>query len=398
MKVMLIHNRYIKEGGEDIVFNLEKSLLESRGIYTSEFIVSNKEININSVANSLLIGLNTVWSFKNYNRLKHEIKRIKPDIIHVHNTFPLLSPSIYWAINKLGIPIVQTLHNYRFVCANALLLRNDKPCENCVAYNLWPALRYRCYRGSFLATLPVAGMIELHRFLGTYTQKVDAYIALTQFAKSIFVKAGLPQNKIFVKPNFIFDHTYSFSRPMVQKNQVVFVGRISPEKGLDILLEAWSKLRGNTTKLAIIGDGPEKNYLQQKYSHLTNVEWRGWLNREQVLNEMATSHVVVIPSKWYEGFPMIVVESYAVGTPVIAPMHAAFPEIIREGLNGWLFKPGCSDSLYNILEKISSLNSIHREFLNKKARETYLENYSAEKNYEMLINIYNKVLCGKSRS
>tara|TARA_B100000315_G_scaffold188798_1_gene178547 strand:+ start:1288 stop:2490 length:1203 start_codon:yes stop_codon:yes gene_type:complete len=391
MKILQIHNRYKQLGGEDTVLSLERDLLLKNGHQVNTYQATNEEVETQSFLSKIKLGLNTIWSRKSYKRIVKELKVQKPDIVHVHNTFPLLSPSIYWAINKFKIPVVLTLHNYRLICSNALLMRNDLPCEKCVGNLGTKGLFYRCYRNSFTTTLPIFLMKILHKILGTYRNKIDAFITLTEFSKSLFIKDGIPEKKIYVKPNFLKTDTTDIIQPSKRKD-IVFVGRISNEKGVDLLLEAWAKLNVNSNdNLIIVGDGPEKSKLEKQYN-LHNIKWLGWQDRDNILKIVSKSKYLIMTSKWYEGFPLVLLEAMSVGVPLIVPYHAGFPEIVQEGKNGFLFKPNDIQSISLTIEKAISLWDDQYDSQCMNSKENFENNYSSHINFTMLLEIYSNAI------
>jgi len=391
MKILLIHNQYKQKGGEDVVFKAESSLLKEKGHTVYEYKISNNNLKTESLFDKIKVGINTIWSVKSYREIKKLIKEIQPDVVHIHNTFPQLSPSIYWAVKSLNIPVVQTLHNYRLTCANGLLYRNSKICEECVKRGKYSALKHKCYRGSFLATLSLVIMFYLHKIIGTYKNKVDLYITLTNFAKNMMIESGLPEDKIKVKPNFVninFNKTI-YTDINKRKKQFVFVGRIVKEKGIDLLLEAFDQ-NIEDFDLVVIGEGPERENLQRKYRKNKRIKWYGQLNNDEVLEEISKSYSLVMPSKLYETFGMVVIEAFSVGTPVIVPNHAGFPDIISPNENGYLFQPNDLTDLALKMKKIIALNNNWNEF-SKNALKSYEKYYTSEKNYQYLMDIYNKL-------
>jgi glycosyltransferase involved in cell wall biosynthesis len=389
MRILLIHNAYQKFGGEDVVFNMERQLLKDNGHEVVEYTVSNNDIKSDSFIGKIKVALETIWSIKQYKKVKKLINEINPDIVHVHNTFPQLSPSIYWAIKSRNIPVVQTLHNYRLTCANGLLFRSNKPCNLCTTGNFSAALKYKCYRNSLMATAPLVLMQRIHRILGTFKNKVDIYITLNRFNKEIMVKSGLPEEKMYIKPNFI--NSRNLSKKSKSK-QFLFVGRVSPEKGLDLLLESFTNLEDNEYKLVIIGDGPEKEKLQEKYKDVNRICWKGHLPHNQVLKEIEQSRALVMPSRWYETFGMVVIEAFSVGTPALGSNHAGIPELIIDGKNGRLFTPNDSVSLRNALNEFCKMDDSVWNELSKEARLSFEKSYTEKENYKYLIDIYQKLL------
>lgn len=384
MRILQVHNQYQNPGGEDTVQQAELWLLRKYGHEVDAYIVNNQDLSVSGFG-ALRAGVSTVWSQGSLASFRKVLKLKRPDIIHVHNTFPQLSPSVYWAARLERVPVVQTLHNYRLTCANGLLLRNDSPCELCVHGSVTAALKYRCYRNSIAATGAVVAMQTVHHALGTYRTKVDAYIALTGFARSIMVRAGLPDDRVYVKPNFLDDPLAVESTLVERENRIVFVGRITKEKGVDLLLQAWSQLKDTEWKLLVVGDGPERAELQSEFRGLRNVVWSGWLGRGEVLATVARSRYLVISSRWYEGFPMVLVEAMAVGTPIIVPSHGPFPEVAPDS-DQLAFEPGNSTDLTKVLA--SAIGTARWTDFRRKARTTYETSYTPEVNYHQLMTIY----------
>lgn len=391
MRILFLHNRYQLLGGEDVVLSQEADLLRQSGHQVEIVTFSNEGLSADNIWQKLSLGLQTIWSVKGYHLAKTAIYKFKPDLVHIHNFFPQLSPSVYWAAHQAGAPVVQTLHNYRLLCANALLFRNEHPCELCVGRAApFPALRYKCYRGNLNATLPLFAMQVLHRWIGTFQNKVDAYIALNNFSRNVFVRGGLPPHKIHVKPNFISVSLASFISSPSRKKQFVFVGRLALEKSVDLLLEAWQSITPSDWNLVIVGDGAERASLQSRFP-LASVKWMGWLDKQDVLKIVSQSAALVVPSKWYEGAPVVGIEALSVGTPLIAPNHGGFPEMISNGV-GWLFQPGSAADLALRLQEAMALDNHSWKRLNRRAREIYEQYYTPEINYRQLMEIYESVL------
>ncbi|MEH7373367.1 glycosyltransferase, partial [Priestia megaterium] len=335
--------------GEDRVLEEEIKLLTSNGVEVVKYFISNKEMDLKGPVNKIKLGINTVWSKQKYKEIKSLIKEVNPDLVHLHNTFPLLSPSVYYACQVMGKPVVQTLHNYRLGCPGAMLLRNNEVCEKCISGSLLNSVKYGCYRNSRVQTVPLSTMLYTHRFLNTWNNKVDKYIALTNFAKEKFIQIGLNEDKITVKPNFIEKH---IEVGIKKEDQVTFVGRISKEKGLHLLLAAWSKVGSKVnTKLNVIGDGPLRKELESKYQHLSNVNFLGKLDSKDVLSYMSKSKYIIVPSIWYEGFPMTIIESYSVNTPVISSNIGSLKEVVINEVTGFHFENNNINSLENTLKK-----------------------------------------------
>ncbi|PGY12668.1 glycosyltransferase family 4 protein [Bacillus sp. AFS031507] len=388
MKVLFVHNYYKKSGGEDKVVEEEINLLQDHGVEVVKYFISNDEIDTEGLRNKISLGINTIWSRNQYFKIKEILINEKPDVAHFHNTFPLLSPSVYYACKELGVPVVQTLHNYRLACPGALFLRDGNICEECISGSLFNSIKHGCYRNSRIQTIPLTAMLATHRFLDTWNKRVDKYIVLTDFAKDKFSQIGLDSSKIVVKPNFIRQLSWNFT---LENNydRIVFVGRISKEKGLQLLLEAWSNIETNV-KLEIIGDGPLKEELEGKFGYLHNVKFLGRLNSNEVLEHMHKAKFLVVPSLWYEGFPMTIVESYSVNTPVISSNIGSLKEVVIDEVTGFHFENNNIRDLERVLKK-ALLYSKHSELQNN-VKMQFEENYTSTKNYNMLIKIYEEVI------
>lgn len=389
MKVLQVHNYYSSAtGGEETLFDSERTLLQEQGHLVERFTVSNESVD----SGSLRAGAETIWSVRSYREMRRLISKYRPELIHYYNTFVRLSPSVYWAAAAEQVPVVQSLQNYRLTCANGLLMRDGRPCEECVGRFPWPALVHRTYRDSLAATGAVVGMQQVNRFLGTYRNKVDAYITPTDFARAVMVRAGLPQEKVFVKTNFVPDPLSTLEQVPARTEQVVFVGRLAQEKGVDLLLDVWRRINPSGIRLVIIGDGPERENLMRLSSGVQSVEWRGWLSRGDMLREMSSSKYLVVPSRWYEVLPLVMLEALGVGTPVIAPDHGGFPDIISSGDNGFLFTPNDESDLVSVLDHALGLDKGSWQDFGNNARSSYLSRFTPEVNYPVLMRIYEEAV------
>jgi glycosyltransferase involved in cell wall biosynthesis len=442
MKILLVHNFYQSSSpsGEDVVFKNEVELLRKNGVEVVTYERYNDDIKDYGLVGKLLLPFTNIWSKKTYNEIKELIKKEKPDIAHFHNIWYLISPSAYYACKDEGVPVVQTLHNFRIFCANGLLLRNGKICEECITIKTGKgsevigygdkeektgnrlevignrlkivnnALRYGCYRNSRVYSLPVAFMEYLHWVKKTWVDKVDAYIALTEFGKKKFIEAGLPSEKIFVKPNFLQnppEPDYS------HQNYAVFLGRLSVEKGLNMLIKAFHYLSHPPSlitsdlssiphlpfHLKIVGDGPLRKQLEDKVrdEELHNIEFTGRKSFFEAMKLLRNSMVMIMPAICYEGFPMAIREAFACGKPVIASRLGAMAELVEDGKTGLLFESG---NPVDLAEKIKWLLE-HEDAcieMGKNARKVFEEKYTAEKNFEILMEIYSKMIGTSNRS
>lgn len=385
MKILVIHNYYQQSGGEDQVFVAESSMLEKHGCRVFRYMVHNDSI---KRVNFLVLARYTLWNKAIANELRDVIRQARPDVIHFHNTFPLISPSAYYAARAEGIPVVQTLHNYRLLCPNALFFHDGHVCEDCMGkFMPWPGVLHACYRGSRAASTMIVAMLSVHRVLRTYSRMVDMYITLTNFARLKFIQGGFPAEKIAVKPNFVAS---DFDIGNGQGGYVLFVGRLTQEKGINTLLLAWEKI-GCRIPLKIAGDGQLRSQME-RLTHklgLKDVEILGHLPTKEVVSLIKNSRFIVFPSECYENFPVTIAEAYACSVPVIASKLGAMEEIVEDGKTGLQFTPGDPTDL---AEKVEWAWMHPKEIMDMRfeARKEYEEKYTAEHNYEMLMEIYKK--------
>ena len=378
LRVLVVHNAYQHRGGEDSVVAEEIALLESRGHQVATYFRHNDDI---AGMSSLAAARQTLWSSRTTRDLAELFRSFRPDVIHVHNTFPLISPSLYWAAERAGVPVVQTLHNFRLMCLNALFLREGQVCEDCLGHTPWRGVARACYRGSHAASAVLAGMVTLHRGLGTYRNKVARYIALNGFCRSKFIEGGLPAERVVVKPNFV---DFAAPEPAARAG-LLFVGRLSAEKGVATLAEAAALMPD--AQLRVAGDGPDADMLEG----VAGVTRLGSLPGEVVRQEMGRAVALVVPSIWYENFPRTIVESFACGLPVIASRIGALADIVTDGETGLLFEPGNPRDLADKLAWALAHPERMAE-MGHKARVQYEAEFSAEVNYRRLIEIYGDAL------
>jgi glycosyltransferase involved in cell wall biosynthesis len=394
LKIILVHNSYQQPGGEDVAFEQERKLLEDAGQTVVTYRRSNYEVEQFSGASRLALIQRTIWSNGTYKEFSRLLREEKPDLVHVHNTFMMISPSIYSACREAGVPVVQTLHNYRLLCPATNLFRDGKVCEECVDHTLLRGVFHGCYRESRAATATTALMLAVHRALGTWQDKVDAYIATTEFARQKFVAGGLPANRVHVKSNFLDNDPGPKSEV---GNYALFVGRLSPEKGGDILLEAWERL-SLPIPLQIIGDGPMREELETRVAQggLSHVQFRGQLPRPEVIDAIKKSRFVIVPSQCYENFPVTIAEAFACGTAVICSRHGGLKEIVTDQCTGLHFTPGEPADLA-AKTHWAWMHAAQMEEMGRAARLEYETRYTAEKNYTILAGIYAQVVSSRRR-
>ena len=384
MRILSIHNQYQIRGGEDESSKSEQQLLREMGHYVDVYQEHNDRV---ADIGAVPMALRTVWSQESYKIVKQKLSSSKFDIVHIQNFFPLISPSVYYAAKSEGVPVVQTLRNYRLLCPNGLFFRNGQVCEDCMGKNIpFPGVSHACYRENRPASGAVATMLTVHRAMGTWKEMVDVYISLTEFARQKFIAGGLPAEKIVVKPNFINPD------PGLGKGAggyALFVGRLSVEKGLDTLLAAWEHLE-QKIPLKIVGDGPLASEVVEAAKRIPEVEWLGRRPMSEVHQLMGEAMFLVFPSKWYETFGRVAAEAFAKGTPVIAANIGAIAELVDSGRTGLHFSPGNSEDLARkvqwAIENKTKLTQMRQE-----ARTEYEAKFTPQQNYRRMMEIYDMV-------
>jgi glycosyltransferase involved in cell wall biosynthesis len=389
VNILIVHNFYKQAGGEDQCVAAEAELLASHGHRVVRYDVSNHAIDAMGRVN---LAARTVWSRPAARELQDLIRTHRPAIVHFHNTFPLISPSAYYVAQRANVRVVQTLHNFRLGCANALFFRDGRVCEDCLGRAFpWPALLHSCYRDSRAATAAVVTMLTAHRALGTWSREVDTYISLSDFSRRKLIACGLPADKIVVKPNFVSPDPGPGSGG---GGYAIFVGRLSAEKGVGTLLDAWRQLNG-TLPLKIVGDGPLAPSVRAAIADTDAVEWLGSLPSEAVYRLIGEAMMLVVPSECYETFGRVIVEAFAKGTPVIASAHGSMAELVEEGVTGLQFKPGSADELASAVRRLIS-DPAGWARMRRAARQAYVAKFTAAANYSALMTIYEQCLAKRA--
>jgi glycosyltransferase involved in cell wall biosynthesis len=385
MRILQVHNFYQQAGGEDRVVAAEHALLTEKGHSVFQHTVHNQAV---SELHAIELGVKTVWNGESYRRLRRLIAEQAIEIVHVHNTLPLVSPAVYYAAEAQKVPVIQTLHNYRLLCPAATFFRDGEICELCLGKGIkYPAMLHRCYRGSFAASTAVFAMLAAHGLAGTYRRKVHTYIAPTEFARSKFCQGGLPADRLVVKPNFLADD------PGVGTGSggyALFAGRLTPEKGLDVLLDAW-RACPNAMPLKIAGDGPMESRVRDRAASLPNVEYLGACEHSRVIELLKGAAFLVFPSLWYEGMPMVVLESMACGTPVAAFAIGSLNDLILNEVNGVKLPFEGTHILERFLTDSGELNGKMAR-LRASTRRYFEQHFTPDLNYRLLLDIYNKAL------
>lgn len=376
----MCHNYYQQPGGEDVSYESEVSLLRSRGHDVLTYTVHNNDIDqIGRIA----LARKTIWNQQTYRDLSELIRREQPEIMHCTNTFPLISPAAYHAARREDVAIVQSLRNYRLLCPNTYFLRDGKICENCLGKSLpIAAITHACYRGSRAASAVVTAMLGVHNMLKTWNRAVDLFFCPSEFTRQKFIEGGFAEEQVVVKPNFVSPDPGPGTG---RGNYAVFVGRLSPEKDIETLLQAWAQLP-NKLPLKIIGDGPLADRVAQAQEG-EDIEWLGHRPLDQVLSVIGDAAFLIMPSVWYETFGRTIVEAFAKGTPAIVSNLGAMAELVDDGVTGLHFEAGDPNDLAS---KVTNMFSDPAKLAKMRgaARAIFVQKFSAERNYEMLLSVY----------
>jgi glycosyltransferase involved in cell wall biosynthesis len=385
MRLLSVHNRYLIRGGEDEVREAEERLLREKGHQIETYEEDNERV---AALGKLQVALKTVWSTEAYEAMRTQLRGQAYDIVHVQNFFPLISPSVYYAAKAEGVPVVQTLHNYRLLCHNAYFFRDGRVCEDCLGkFVPFPGVVHACYRENRAGSAVVAAMLTVHRAMRTWSNMVDVYIALTEFARQKFIEGGLPAEKIMIKPNFVYP---DLGQGEGRGGYAIFVGRLSPEKGIDTLLATWKTL-GSKVPLKIVGDGPLSPQVAEAAERLPGIEWLGRRPLKEVYELIGEAAFLVFPSEWYETFGRVAIEAFAKGTPVIAANIGAIAELIDNGRTGILYSPGQPEDLRAKVEWALTHPSELAQ-MRKEARAEFEAKYTVEQNYQILMSVYERAM------
>jgi glycosyltransferase involved in cell wall biosynthesis len=383
MKILLCHNFYQQFGGEDQSFFDDVALLRSRGHEVVEFTRHNDVVDTMS---RFRVAADTFWNASVYRELRSLIQSERPEVVHCTNIFPIISPAAYQAAHDEGVPVVQALGNYRLLCPGATLLRDGAVCESCLNKSFaWPAVVHACYRQSRLASAVVAGMVATHRAKGTW-RRVDRYYAPTRMARDVFIRAGMPADRIDVRPYMVSPDQGAGEGSV---GYALFVGRLSPEKGIATLLEAWARLDDDIS-LRVIGDGPCRQMVDDAAARDSRITALGHLPLKEVYAQMREATCLVMPSVWYETFGRTIIEAYAAGTPVIASRMGAMQELVTHRETGLLFEPGSAAALSRAVSELFYRTDLAA--MRARARSEFDEKFTAEQNYRQLMGIFERTL------
>jgi glycosyltransferase involved in cell wall biosynthesis len=388
MRVLIVHNSYEFRGGEDEAVDADRGLLAAHGHETLLFTRGFADLADRGWSErDPRIAAAAMWSRDSYKELRGFVRRWRPSVAHFHNIFPLISPSAYSACRAEGIPVVQTLHNYRLVCPAGTLLRDGVACELCIGKIPWQAVRYRCYRDSRRQSLGLASILSAHSAIGTWSRRVDAYVVMSEAGRNIFVRGGIPADRIFIRPNAVRGAAAPVYRG---PRSALYVGRLSQEKGLRVLLDAWLRVPG--VPLTVIGDGPLRAEVERTIASraMRNVTVVGAIPHEEVLKRLAGAGMLVFPSLWQETFGLVVAEALSAGVPVIATNLGAQAEAVKPEVSGVLVAPGDSGALAGAVNRLAA-DPVLAGRLSKGAREEFRARFSPERSYATLMSIYERV-------
>jgi glycosyltransferase involved in cell wall biosynthesis len=381
MKILQVHNHYQHQSGEHGVFEAEARLLQAHGHEVLRFTRDNSTV---GQLHPLQLAQRTLWNHEVYRELRALIRKTRPSVMHSHNTLPLISPAAYYAARREGIPVVQTLHNYRLVCPSGVLFREGHVCELCVGRRIpWPGVVHACYRGNRVASAGVALMLASHTLVATWQRQVNVFVALTEFSRQKFVQGGIPQGQIMVKPNFVEVDPGSGSH---SGGYGLYVGRLTPEKGVETLIDAWKTMK-DPIPLRIVGGGPSEAQLRARSAGGSQVHFLGPQPAPVVRELMRNASVLIVPSRWYEGLPLVVLEGFAAGLPVVGSDLGSLSSLIDHERTGLLFRAGDSVDLGQKLDWAASHPELLAE-MGQQARRLYEERYTPSTNYRLLMDIY----------
>jgi glycosyltransferase involved in cell wall biosynthesis len=392
LRILILHNRYQQPGGEDVGVRDEYNLLMERGHHVK--LVEENNDQIHGVMPKLRTALTAPYSGSSRRKISSFLLQFRPHIVHVHNFFPVLTPSAYFACNAMNIPVVQTLHNYRLLCPRATLFRDGEVCERCLGRAFaWPGVVRACYRNSYIGTAAVANISFFHRMIGTFDRRVALMILLSEFSRRKFIAAGFAPEKLVVKPCFVDKDPGCGDGG---GRYALFVGRLTEEKGILTLLKAWQVL-GERIPLYIAGGGPLEKDAKQAAEHVPGVRYLGYQDRNSLNALMRGAASLIFPSLWFEGMPRTIIEAFACGTPVISSRIGSMTSLVEHGHTGLHFDPGDPNDL---IRQVNWMCAHPREWsaFRRSARMSYEKNYTPDINYLQLMKIYSRILGLRSSS
>ena len=389
MKVLIVHGRYrsVAPSGENRVVDQESSLLKAAGHAVELFQRDSDDIADWGLARKAALPARSIWNARVLEELEDQIDVFRPDVVHVHNTFPLISASALHACRNKEVPVVATIHNYKLLCASGDFFRAGRPCHECSRGQLLPAMTHGCYRQSRLATTPVAGALGLHR--SAWRSLVSAYIFISSSQRELMGGLGLPQDRAFVKHNFVPSLPQQGALP--REHVVAYLGRLDAAKGILFLLSAWDAFRedypDSPLRLVIAGGGPLEEHVRRWAASHESVDYEGLLRPDKAAHLLRRALAAVVPSQWEETFGLVAVEAMSAGVAPIAPAHGSFPELVTDGVDGTLFTPDDPRDLVRVLRQVDGHPERYIGF-GRRGRVTYGERFTPSANLEKLLDIY----------
>ncbi len=397
MKIAIIHSRYGSESpsGENIAVEADITQLEGNGIEVVRLV---EEVERGGIGQMVMAAMSATWNVRSAMRIRAQLREHRPDLVHVHNVFPFLSPSVIWAAKRAGYPVVMTLHNYRLICANGLLLRDGKACDLCIVrQNAIAAVTHKCYRNSRVASAAVALSIEAHRAVDSWTRAVDGLIVFSEFQADMIRRSGITDAPIFIKPNMMPEEVDPV--PWNQRDdQVVFIGRVGDEKGIRPLVQAWKQLGADAPPLCVVGSGPLEEWMRGELEGgPTSVEFTGMIETSAAQKVLASSKLLILPSICYEGYPLVVREAFAFGVPVLASDHGPMPDILSVLGSEFLSPPGDAMTLAARVRAIWMRKDLLRQ-ASERMRAEYEERLRPRSNLNGLLHIYRETINRTART
>jgi glycosyltransferase involved in cell wall biosynthesis len=393
MQILVVHNRYKIRSGEDSVFFKEVKLLEENGHQVLTWTVDNRELDASSLLQKIKLAINTTWSWSAYHTMQEKIREHSPEIVHVHNFMPLLSPSIFYACQSMRVPVIQTLHNYRLGCPLSYYSREGKICELCRERSLLESIRLKCYHNSRLETASIAIMLQVHRWLLTWQRAVDGFIVLSDFQHHKMKELGIPEKKMYLKPNFV-ERAEITTQPYEFGSYYLYVGRLTEEKGIHLLLESY-QLSKSKYSLIIVGDGELKDVVISATRDNPMIQYIGTQTPLEVKQWMSNAIALLFPSLWYECLPMTILEAYCCSLPVVSTDVGVMPDMVKSHKTGLIVSPPLPTAM---AEAISWVEANAQNWINLKKNllKEFNQFYFADANYKQMMNIYQTVIKNKS--
>lgn len=390
MKILQIHNRFDIEGGIEVFADEEYEVL-SRELTVERLIFHNEE-ELNTPLKRIISPFKIWYSWSAYRRVSHAIRRFQPDLIHLHNIFPFITTSVLDAAEAQAVPVIFTLHDFRLIYPNATLYAHGKIDRRTIEGSIFRTVKDKVYHDSYFKTAYMAALFEFHRQSETWIKKIRQFVAPSRQVKSTFVEAGFPDQRITVIPNFSMCHYATKPATIENRSHYTFLGRVTPEKGIEFLLDCWAKPENGARHLKIIGDGTFKERLQKEYAHCSNISWTGFENHRNVFSHLQNTKALIVPSEWYEAFGLNIIEAFSQGVPVIGSDLGTRRELIGEGENGFLYRNRDAKDFQTVLDKFEALSIETRMSMADSAYWTYLEHFTEESYLQNIMELYHSII------